>query len=336
MEGDERTVDKSVIYGILAACVLGIIIIGALVLSSDTSEGFSELYFEDHTELPRMIDLGDEVKFAFSVVSHEAAEAAYQYEVTYGDQQIVEGSFTLYPEDWVEKGDYPSKGNEKTIDVNFVPEESSLVQMDDSKISVYELDFDEHLAMVTVQGSSGVEGSNLITSPQAYSVMYWGANNTNSRVDVEMMDKLVIPVDLSVEGITAHTGMLIFDPNLEETFVTNYTQVIRVGDPYSLIPTETNSLSNFGYQIKREEWDIKNNYGDIDLLRRVTERDYRYAFKKVSVEVSSVVSKTDETPTLSEYEIHFWIIVKEDTNKLQDLQNFGGVSPTHQNVKGHS
>jgi len=331
MEGDERTVDKSVIYGILAACVLGIIIIGALVLSSDTSEGFSELYFEDHTELPRMIDLGDEVKFAFSVVSHEAAEAAYQYEVTYGDQQITEGSFSLYPEDWVEKGDYPSKGNEKTIEVNFVPEESSLVRVDEPKVSVSKLDFDEHLAMVTGQGS-GFERLNLVTSPLGYSVVYWGANNTTQRINVEMPDKLIIPVELPVEGIPAHTGMLIFDPKLDETFTTNHTQITRVGDPYNLAPTELNSLSNFGYRIKRDEWDIKNNRGDIDLLRRVVDSDYRYAFKKVSVKVTSMESEIvglNETvvspsvfggaSTLSEYEIHFWIIVKEDADKLQNL-----------------
>ena len=52
MEGNDKTSEtgknKTTVYAIIAACVLGIIIIGAFVLyASTSSQGFSELYFEN-------------------------------------------------------------------------------------------------------------------------------------------------------------------------------------------------------------------------------------------------------------------------------------------------
>jgi len=324
--------DKTIIYGIVAACVLGMVIIGALILSSNTSEGFSELYFEDHTELPRMVDVDEEINFAFTVVSHERDTTTYDYNVTYDNQLVTSGKFKLLSEDSLSEEGNPAKGNEKTIDVSLVPKNSSLVRIDSPIVKVSRLKLDERLGMVTSQGA-GFERVNIITTPKGYSVITWGANNSTRQIDVEMPDKLIFPIELSVDGIQKHTGLLIFDPDLEESFTTNNSEIIRVGNPYNVVPNDLDSISSFGYKIKREDWEIKNDRGNLDILRRSTDTDYRYKFKKVSVEVSSLESEirglndtviSEQTmfgraPVLSEYEIHFWIIVKEDLDKLAEL-----------------
>ena len=70
--------DKTIIYAIIAACVLGIVVIGALVVftwtSGAMSESFSELYFESPKDLPSVVDVGEPVDFTFSVVSQELTE----------------------------------------------------------------------------------------------------------------------------------------------------------------------------------------------------------------------------------------------------------------------
>jgi len=328
MESD----DKTVVYAIIAACVLGIAIIGAFVITSDTSGGFSELYFEDHTELPRMVEMDEDVSFAFTVVSHEKDETTYEYDVTYDNWPVKSGSFTLLPEDSVLAGEVPAKGNEKTINASIVPRESSLVRVDEPRVHVSRLRYDGKLGMVTGQGD-GFERLNIVTSPNGYSVVYWGANNTTHQIDVTVPDKLIFPVMLPVSGVPDHTGMLIFDPSAKEAFSTNSSSLKRVGDPYSINPAELNTLSNYGYTLRREEWEIENNYGNLDILRRYEDTDYRYEFRKVSVEVSSLESEIcglnetimgtqsvfGEAPVLYEYEIHFWIIVKEDPERLVGL-----------------
>ncbi|GEM_PF-1044448 len=324
--------DKTIVYGIVAACVVGMVIIGALVLSSDTSEGFSELYFEDHTELPRMVDVNEEIDFAFTVVSHERDVTTYDYNVTYDNRLIKSGTFKLMPEDSSSEEVILAKGNEKTIDVSFVPKDSSLVRIDAPIVKESSLELDERLGMVTSQGA-GFERVNVITTPKGYSVITWGANNSTRQIDVEMADKLIFPIELSVGSVQKNTGMLIFDPNLEESFSTNNSEIIRVGDPYNVVPNDLDSISSFGYKIKREGWEIENDRGNLFILHQSMDTDYRYEFRKMSVEVSSLESEirglndtvTSEravfgkAPVLSEYEIHFWIIVKEDPDKLAKL-----------------
>ena len=92
MEGNDKINDtskkKTIVYAIIAACVLGIIVIGALVLYSSTSEGFSELYFEDNQELPKIVNEGQDVGFNFTLVSHEKTPVTYKYNVTFNEEMI--------------------------------------------------------------------------------------------------------------------------------------------------------------------------------------------------------------------------------------------------------
>lgn len=75
-------------------------------------ETFTELYFENHTSLPKDTNLYDEKKFKFTVHNLEYKTMTYPYEVYIdfeGNKQIIdEGSITL------KQGEY------KTIDENYM------------------------------------------------------------------------------------------------------------------------------------------------------------------------------------------------------------------------
>jgi len=72
MEGTGRTI----VYAIAAACILGMIIIGALVLTSDmTEEEITELYFENLNTLPHVIQKGDKIDFAFTLSHGKKADS---------------------------------------------------------------------------------------------------------------------------------------------------------------------------------------------------------------------------------------------------------------------
>ncbi len=56
--------EKTVTYAIIAACIIAIVMVGFVVLTNtSTKESFSELYFEDHTELPSELEVGEPRQF---------------------------------------------------------------------------------------------------------------------------------------------------------------------------------------------------------------------------------------------------------------------------------
>ena len=88
--------EKKVIYAIIVACIIGIFIVGSLVVThTTTKEGFSELYFKELERLPKIIAVGEEEQFAFTVASHELNTASYKYVVSLDDEIIEEGGFIL-------------------------------------------------------------------------------------------------------------------------------------------------------------------------------------------------------------------------------------------------
>jgi len=329
MEGNKDTPwDRSILYAIAAACVLGIIIVGAFVIRGVPSEGFSELYFEDPEGLPTLVDAGKPVNFTFVVVSHEGRPTMYRYNVTYDEKLIQSGNFSLQPS--------PSERvaiegiNKKTIKIRLVPNETSLVRMDIPVNTESRMKYNAGLGTVANYGT-GLGRINVITSPRGYSVIVWGENNTTRQVDVNlpsMSDKILFP-GMSRGG---SQDFLIFDTSKKETFRTNITSISQVGDPSRLSPLDNTSLlSKYGYKVRREIWSISNDYGNLDVLQTIREANYRYAFKKVSVKVTSeesVILGVDATAGAgtvsgekilpSGYEIHFWVIVRDarDTDKL--------------------
>jgi len=91
--------EKSGIYAIIAACVIGIFIVGFFVITyTPITVDFSELYFEEHERLPRVISAGNKEEFTFTVDSHRKDTTSYGYLVTLNDKIVDEGSFTIPPD----------------------------------------------------------------------------------------------------------------------------------------------------------------------------------------------------------------------------------------------
>ncbi|MDM7934093.1 MAG: hypothetical protein QUS08_01715 [Methanothrix sp.] len=331
MVGDDGTTkDRSILYAIAAACILGIIIVGALVLRGAPSEGFSELYFEDPEGLPTVAEVGEPIDFAFVVVSHEERPTQYRYNVSYNKKTVLKGEFSLRPAK-IEQN-YIEGINKKTIKVRLIPNETSLRMMDKPADAESKMRYNTGLGTVYTYGT-GPGKINVVTSPKGYSVILWGENNTTRQIDVDLPGtsaKILVP------GMSRSSSQdfLVFDTNKRETFRTNYTTIDQVGDSTRLIPLDNGSLSSYGYTIKREIWNITNDQGNVDVLQRSITTNYRYEFKKVMVNVTSedsVVLGAEESRTASiatgeneipsEYEIHFWVIVRDrlDTKRLLSM-----------------
>ncbi|KDE54610.1 hypothetical protein [Methanoculleus sp. MH98A] len=274
--------DKTIVYAIIAACVLGIAVIGALVVFTGTSgtmkESFSELYFESPKDLPSVVDVGEPVAFAFSVVSHELSETPYTYTVRYDDRILQSGKFTL-----------PAAGTggntKKAFSVNFTPDKPGLVRVGEPATTSLR---------TTYNGAVGVLAS------------------TNGTQELQGgKDRILLPADLSGFGLPDREGLLIFDPAARETFSTTTTSVAQVGSsPAQTTPAKdaASAVTGSGYSVSRTEWTIDNDHGTINVRKEITSTEYRYTYQKVSVDVAS--------PSTA-YEIHFWILVQEDPEVLR-------------------
>lgn len=311
MEGAE----KNVVYALAAACVLGIIIVGALMLTSHTTgEGFSELYFNDPDALPSVVKIGDRIDFAFTTVSHEKNQTVYDYKVTYDTHDIGSGSFYLGP------------SGSNIINVSITPKNISIVKMKDPVVTHSRMKYNIALGTISSQ-VYGLDRMIILPSLNGYSFLLWGANNTTKQMDVNMPGKFILPIKLQSAD---KVDLLVFDPKLKESYNTSVRTVVPEGGKEA--PSNGQSISNLGYTIRREDWNIVNDKGNMDILYKVSNTAYRYVLTKVSVKVSSTGSEirgvgkssnpaVGDTRTGSEYEIHFWIAVKEDPNKLQNLVN---------------
>ncbi|MDI6655377.1 MAG: hypothetical protein QME59_05765 [Candidatus Hydrothermarchaeota archaeon] len=83
--------------GIIITCILGILLIGIFLTAFKPKESFSELYFEDHKNLPKKFFVNESQKIAFTVVSHEEKTKNYAYEIKIQNETYETGSFTLNP-----------------------------------------------------------------------------------------------------------------------------------------------------------------------------------------------------------------------------------------------
>jgi len=274
--------DKTIVYAIIAACVLGIAVIGALVVFTGTSgtmaESFSELYFESPKVLPSLVDVGEPVAFAFSVVSHELSETPYTYTVRYDNRILQSGTFTL-----------PATGTggntKKAFNVTFTPEKPGLIQVREPTTTVLQTTYNGAVGvLVPVYGNLELQGGK---------------------------DRILLPTDLSGFGFPDREGWLIFDPAARETFSTATSSVAQVGaSPAQTSPAKdaASAVTDSGYSVSRTEWTIDNNHGTITARKETTSTEYRYTYQKVSVDVAS--------PSTA-YEIHFWILVQEDPEALR-------------------
>jgi hypothetical protein len=258
--------EKGVTYAIILACIIGIFIVGFLVVTyTTTKEGFSELYFEEHEKLPRIITAGEEEEFAFTVASHELNETIYEYVVSIDDKIIEEGGFVLYP------------GENITVNVSFIPGNSSLKLVD------------------------LVEHNRSLRIPQKIKPLTFLKLKSENFTRIEeglFLFRGDIPL------IESEENLINLSELKEDIVLYNYTEFYRFGDINKLEPvnlTMGKDFSNLGYKRYIKRCDIKKDEGDTILEISEKNIEYRYKFKKISVEVTS----KDGT----EYEIHYWTIV---------------------------
>ncbi len=275
--------EKEVTYAIIIACIIGIFVVGFLVVTyTTTKEGFSELYFEEHEELPKIISVGEEEQFAFTVASHELNVTSYRYIVSLGDEIIEEGGFVLGPDENI------------TVNVSFVPTNTSLT---------------------FIRNVTTTESSHLIFSRPA--VIIHGSMN-------------MVPIKFPIVGDKNNTILFKINPNSSEEYTFRYNAKEPVTEMLICFNTQNskkplncvearymsqiginlsdyNILKNInifprtGFDFTNSTVIISNNYGDVRMSYEKTISEYRYEYKKVSVEVIS----EDGT----EYEIHYWTIV---------------------------
>lgn len=258
--------EKKVIYAIIAACIIGIFIVGFLVVTYiPMKEGFSELYFEEHEELPKGITVGEEEQFAFTVASHELNTASYKYVVSLDEEILEEGSFTLDPDENI------------TVNVPFTPTNSSLTLV-----------------------------RNLTTTESKHISFSRPFIITSGNMSAEPNGRVLIPVKFPVAGSEDSIITWNLDPNSEESYSFESKRTEPVGNILNLLMSDETilaetRLSGIGINLITYNTTLHSIRGDIQITNEKTISEYRYAFKKMSVQVAS----EDGT----EYEIHFWTIV---------------------------
>lgn len=73
---------EDTLYNILLGIsLIAIIAVLILIFTTKTEESFTELYFEDHQNLPSQVNLNQNYQFSFSIHNLEQATTDYQYAV---------------------------------------------------------------------------------------------------------------------------------------------------------------------------------------------------------------------------------------------------------------
>jgi hypothetical protein len=323
MEGNH----KIIVYTVAAACILGIVLVGALVLTSRTSdEGFSELYFENSDTLPSIIKAGDKVDFAFTTVSHENEPKDYDYRISYDGNYIGSGSFLLGAASDISapNGNYSKR--KITINASLVLNNSSSVLFKDPVVTRSRMRYNAALGTIISSQDPDFDRMDLVTSPNGYSLISRGNNDSAKQIDVSMPGKFILPLRLPISDIYDNIGLLIFDPKRVESYNSSSCSIIPEGNLSGIKSSNPEILSNLGYTIRREDWNVINDNGDINIHSLRSDTSYRYAFKKISVKVSSSQAEVHRIEDAEELTAqsdlagsNFWILVKDDPNKVQDV-----------------
>ncbi len=74
---------ENTIYNILIiACIIAIVAVTILIFTTKKSESFTELYFENHQNLPKNIELNKNNEFYFTINNLENTQFTYNYQIT--------------------------------------------------------------------------------------------------------------------------------------------------------------------------------------------------------------------------------------------------------------
>lgn len=247
--------DKKIAYLVIAVSVIGIIIVGILIIIKPTESGFSEVYFEEHENLPKLVRLGECINFSFTVACHEKNRTVYTYEVIFDDEEIANGSIILNPEE------------KATINISFEPKDTTLRLVKEwsnsYSLEIYPKSY--RTIMVLENQSEILEGLYSWLQIPGISGKYLAqlVNLTNLTNNITLYN---------------YTWKGSFgDP-------TNLKPV-NISDRY---------YTRFGVKISREELSAER-FGDYVILSKtVITKEYRYEFKKVKVVVHSDKGKDYE------------------------------------------
>ncbi|MFW6194483.1 MAG: hypothetical protein ACOC5L_03080 [Halobacteriota archaeon] len=281
--------EKTATYAIIGASIVGIIIVAFLVLTGIPSGSyFSELYFEDHEELPKGVEVGSKQTFDFTVASHEKNETTYSYNVTYNGDIIEKGFFTLKP------------GESETTKASFTPLESTLVYVksENSSETNHFTVSRQSTGKILVVGDNGsvreIEANKSeISLVLGTSNVIWTGETIKIPIKAPLGEKNVHDVELS--------------PNSKEEYSFNYNTKEEVDSSIEPSPflsqNKLGNLSSYGFNIVNKTVIVKNDQGDISITKDQEVAKYRYEKKKVQVNVTNEEDKY--------YEIHFWIMVRD-------------------------
>lgn len=74
---------ENTIYNILiVVCIIAILAVTILIFTTKKSESFTELYFENHQNLPKVITLNQNYDFYFTIHNLENKLTTYNYQIT--------------------------------------------------------------------------------------------------------------------------------------------------------------------------------------------------------------------------------------------------------------
>lgn len=269
--------EKTMIYAIMFACIIGIILVAILVISTTPfSESFTELYFENHEKLPNKIVVGKEEEFDFTVFSHEDKKMSYDYKVKFDNLTLDQGSFSLSPEE------------KKTISVTFSPQPlppsviltGNITTIDHSHIT-YDNLYDEKILLPLKFPVAGNENSTHI--------LELDPNSKEEYIFESTVKEPVTEILINLNSTNKGRNPCWFKVDQISQISEDLTKHV-ISNKIDLVPQS-------GFNLVNLTTTVSNNYGNIQVDYKKTVLEYRYEFNKVSVEVS-----TDK----ADYEIYFW------------------------------
>jgi len=147
--------DRTIAYVITLASIIGIVIVVFLVILNPSGEnGFTEVYFLNHEELPKVLFVGENATFSFVIASHEKNVTTYVYRVIFNGTVVDENELILYP------------GEQKIINVSLHPTTRSLVLLkEDQSTEIKEQTLALSTVLVSENRSWMLGGSVLINIP---------------------------------------------------------------------------------------------------------------------------------------------------------------------------
>lgn len=247
--------DRKIAYLVIAASVIGIIIVGILIVIKPTESGFSELYFEEHEKLPKLVRLGEYMNFSFTIACHEKNRTAYTYEVTFDNKEIANGSVILNPEE------------SATINISFEPRNTTL-------------------DLVKEWGNT----YSLKICPKSYRTVILKGNQSEimeglySWLKIPGISSKELSQLLNLTNLADNVTLYTYTWKGSFGDPTNLKPV-NISDKY---------YTGFGIKIRGEELSAEKLGDYIVLNKTITTKEYRYEFKKVEVIVHSDKGKDYE------------------------------------------